>query len=466
MVTQLASGGTINAPRLPPLTFGEKFEEVYQVIMILDDREQFATNGKKIENICSRYEIKIEVRRLPVGDCIWIARHKYLGTEYVLDFIVERKSVDDMRSSIIDGRYRDQKLRLQRSGLRKLMYILEGDPNQSEAAEIIKTACFTTEILDGFDVLRSSGLKDTLRNYSDLTKSIHQYYKSRVNGDQNKVVASCPSFDSFVKRCQDLEKMTVSDVFAIQLMQVPQVTEEIAIAVVDMFPTLVSLASAYSNLDGNKRAQEEMLRNRSKNVICGTASSSVCLMENNSWTNEEIHQHSTYSGNSNMPLKKPELINNTGIATVWTPEEQTILDNALARYPLDSCVSSCLRYAKISLELPEKTTKDVAMRCRWIKELGRVKVENSISAPHDAVTNELLKQNEQLSEQINANLTSSKVLDNLPLFNQIYENIMELFNKLDENVPDKMKQMPPLREMLNDDLFNLILPHIYLNQHE
>lgn len=192
----------------------------------------------------------------------------------------------------------------------------------------------------------------------------------------------------------------------------------------------------------------------------------MCLMENNSWTNEEFHQHSTYSGNSNIPLKKPELINNTGIAMVWTPEEQTILENALARYPLDSCVSSCLRYAKISLELPEKTTKDVAMRCRWIKELGRVKVENSISAPHDAAANELLKQNEQLSEQINANLTSSKVLDNLPLFNQIYENIMELFNKLDENVPDKMKQMPPLREMLNDDLFNLILPHIYLNQHE
>lgn len=32
------------------------------------------------------------------------------------------------------------------------------------------------------------------------------------------------------------------------LVQVPQVTEEIAIAVLDMYPTLVSLASAYSQL--------------------------------------------------------------------------------------------------------------------------------------------------------------------------------------------------------------------------
>lgn len=30
----------------------------------------------------------------------------------------------------------------------------------------------------------------------------------------------CPSYDEFVKKCQDLEKMTISDVFALQLMQV------------------------------------------------------------------------------------------------------------------------------------------------------------------------------------------------------------------------------------------------------
>ncbi|XP_024005271.1 crossover junction endonuclease MUS81 isoform X2 [Eutrema salsugineum] len=245
--------GVTNIPCLPPLTFGQAFEEEYLVILILDDREQFATKGSRsrkiVDYICSEFKIKIEVRRLPVGDCIWIARHKRLGTEYVLDFIVERKNVDDLRSSIRDNRYRDQKLRLQRSGFKKLIYIIEGDPNQSEAAESIKTACFTTEILEGFDVVRTNGLGETLRKYGYLTKSIHQYYKSLVNNDdQSKVSVSYPCFDSFVKRCQDLDKMTISDVFAIQLMQVPQVTEEIAMAVLDMYPTLSSLASAYANL--------------------------------------------------------------------------------------------------------------------------------------------------------------------------------------------------------------------------
>lgn len=47
-----------------------------------------------------------------MGDAIWIARHRKDRTEYVLDFIVERKEVSDLNSSIEDNRYRDQKLRL------------------------------------------------------------------------------------------------------------------------------------------------------------------------------------------------------------------------------------------------------------------------------------------------------------------------------------------------------------------
>ena len=66
-----------------------------------------------IYNTCNYFESTFpQVRRLPVGDGIWIARDKQLGNEYVLDFIVERKNVDDLRCSIRDNRYTDQKLRL------------------------------------------------------------------------------------------------------------------------------------------------------------------------------------------------------------------------------------------------------------------------------------------------------------------------------------------------------------------
>ncbi|RDX83056.1 Crossover junction endonuclease MUS81 [Mucuna pruriens] len=269
----------MNILNVPPLSLGERFEDAYDIILVLDDREQFATQGSRsrkiIDNIRNQFKIQIEVRRLPVGDGIWLARHKTLDSEYVLDFIVERKKIDDLRSSIRDNRYKDQKLRLLRCGLKKLIYLVEGDPNSSEAAESIKTACFTTEILEGFDVQRTSGLGDTLRKYGYLTQAISQYYKSENFEDNAKCSGTCPPFDEFIKRCQDLEKTTVSDVFAIQLMQVPQVTEEVAMAVLDLFPTLFSLARAYSQLDGDTRAQEEMLRRQSNNEINVVASRNI-----------------------------------------------------------------------------------------------------------------------------------------------------------------------------------------------
>ncbi|XP_011655894.1 crossover junction endonuclease MUS81 isoform X2 [Cucumis sativus] len=271
--------GNTNILSMPPLSFGEKFEDCYNVVLILDDREQFAKHSSRsrrmIENICSQFKIQIEIRRLPVGDGIWVARHKHLDNEYVLDFIVERKDVEDLRCSIRDNRYRDQKLKLLRCGLKRMIYLVEGDPNSSEAAESIKTACFTTEILEGFDVQRTSGLSDTLKKYGYLTHAITQYYILQASDDRVSHSDVCPRLDQFIKKCQELDKMTVSDVFALQLMQVPQVTEEVAVAVLDLYPTLLSLVRAYSLLDGNVTEQEEMLRRRSNNLINAGASRNI-----------------------------------------------------------------------------------------------------------------------------------------------------------------------------------------------
>lgn len=85
---------------------------------------------------------------------------------------------------------------------------------------LIVCSCFTTEILEGFDVQRTSCLRDTLKKYGYLTRSITQYYGAQLLDYEPKGAGICPTFDEFIKRCQDLEKMTVSDVFAIQLMQV------------------------------------------------------------------------------------------------------------------------------------------------------------------------------------------------------------------------------------------------------
>ena len=49
-------------------------------------------------------------------------------TDYVLDFIVERKTADDLAASIMDGRYEEQKFRLKNCGINNVIYLVEGTP--------------------------------------------------------------------------------------------------------------------------------------------------------------------------------------------------------------------------------------------------------------------------------------------------------------------------------------------------
>lgn len=55
-------------------------------------------------------KILFEVRSLKVGDFAWVARCRLTNKELVLPYIVERKTLEDLSSSIKDGRYHEQKV--------------------------------------------------------------------------------------------------------------------------------------------------------------------------------------------------------------------------------------------------------------------------------------------------------------------------------------------------------------------
>ena len=82
------------------------------------------------------------------GDAIWIARSKRdPRREWVLDYIVERKGVADLLSSIKYGRYEQQKYWMKRCGLRHLMYLVEGKPEDLPEGELM---CSSLQIESGF----------------------------------------------------------------------------------------------------------------------------------------------------------------------------------------------------------------------------------------------------------------------------------------------------------------------------
>ena len=69
-------------------------------------------------------------RTSQTGDALWVARSKVdPRVSYALDYVVERKTVKDLVGSIKNGRYERQKYVLQRCGLRRVMYLIEGNPD-------------------------------------------------------------------------------------------------------------------------------------------------------------------------------------------------------------------------------------------------------------------------------------------------------------------------------------------------
>jgi hypothetical protein len=76
----------------------------------------------------------------------------HAGEEFVLDWVLERKGVSDLTNSIQDDRYKSQKVKMQISGLRLPVYLVEGDLSL-ETAKGPRTALFETEICAGAPVL-------------------------------------------------------------------------------------------------------------------------------------------------------------------------------------------------------------------------------------------------------------------------------------------------------------------------
>ncbi|RYR42560.1 hypothetical protein Ahy_A08g039024 [Arachis hypogaea] len=86
---------------------------------------------------------------------------------------------------------------------------------------------------------------------------------------------------------------------------------------------------------------------------------------------EQTHVSSSLNGNNNPEASASAsalaMKHNPGISLDWTPEEQSILEDGLSKYASETNI---VRYAKIALQLQSKTVRDVALRVRWMNNIG------------------------------------------------------------------------------------------------
>jgi ERCC4-type nuclease len=157
----------------------------YEIVLVLDSREiQMKGNRDYFQESLASKGIQCITRSMDLGDVIWIARKKTTHSsnqdeELFLDYIIERKRLDDLVSSIKDGRFTEQKTRLKRSGAEKVIYVVE-EYNREEAerfgAQAIQTAMSSTQIIDGIYLKRTNSIDETIDYFVSATKLIERIY--------------------------------------------------------------------------------------------------------------------------------------------------------------------------------------------------------------------------------------------------------------------------------------------------
>lgn len=87
----------------------------YTIQLILDEREVKSTKNRDyMLNGLKKRGVSVMKRSLEIGDMCWVARSNVASggspDECVLDYVVERKRLDDLKGSILDGRFHEQKV--------------------------------------------------------------------------------------------------------------------------------------------------------------------------------------------------------------------------------------------------------------------------------------------------------------------------------------------------------------------
>ncbi|KAM9717343.1 crossover junction endonuclease MUS81 isoform 2-T2 [Menidia menidia] len=249
----------------------------YDIILCVDFIETTGGSHHRKQELVKELQrngVNFDIRKLNVGDFLWVAREKVTplpgqlrapaGKELVLDYIIERKRMDDLCGSIIDGRFREQKFRMKRCGLRRPIYLVEGSGAAASHLSLPETtlqqAIVNTQVVDGFFVKRVQDVRESAAYLTVMTRSLAKLYQNRtlicrsreLEGDirsdeEERGIPSCSlmSFAEFNHGAVKNKCQTVKEVFARQLMQISGLSGDKAAAILEHYSTPHSLLTAY-----------------------------------------------------------------------------------------------------------------------------------------------------------------------------------------------------------------------------
>nr|XP_014087519.1 crossover junction endonuclease MUS81 [Bactrocera oleae] len=232
----------------------------FRIILLVDTQETSGKNKRSLDQTRSyleSFEVLYEVRRLTIGDFLWIARDQE-GNELVLPYIVERKRFDDLASSIRDGRFHEQKHRLRQCGIQNIMYLVEDYGDNEHLGlpmESLQQAIVNTQIHSGFKITHTQNNFRSMKHLQSVTNTLIRCFREKVLLSTTKeelrpcrASASMIGLLKFRALYEDSARgaqLTVREIFVQQLLQLHSLSLEKALAIVEVYPTPRLLFDAY-----------------------------------------------------------------------------------------------------------------------------------------------------------------------------------------------------------------------------
>jgi ERCC4-type nuclease len=198
--------------------------------LIVDNRETKVLASIQDRDL-DKYKdfINIQVKPLDIGD-VEISSS-------LVKYILERKTVADLISSLHDGRYKEQKYRLLSSG-HHITYIIEGDDilsSRHQKKDILSSIYLYSIYRDNIHIVFTKNIEDTCTFVLTLCAKIVEKPEKfiKTNNDYIDNVK--------MKKCKNI---TPELCYIMQLSQIPTISTTIAKNIANKFPTLPKLLQA------------------------------------------------------------------------------------------------------------------------------------------------------------------------------------------------------------------------------
>ncbi|XP_048735319.2 crossover junction endonuclease MUS81-like [Ostrea edulis] len=257
----------------------------FEIILCVDNAEFYGSRqggGKSLLPDLIKNGVTCDLRKLHVGDLLWVAREKThqtevgfgqpKGREIVLDYIVERKRMDDLVHSCTDGRLPDQKFRLKHCGLKKPIFMIEDYGSLQHFSipeDRIRQTITNLKVIDGFQIKRTKNVKESVAYLTVMKRYLHRYYKNKTlyacsrddlkEQDWTNSIQDCEvklmEFNEFNAGSVKSRNLSVQDMFCKHLSKVSGMSGERAQAVTQIYPTLTDLMEAYRSCPNSKSAE-------------------------------------------------------------------------------------------------------------------------------------------------------------------------------------------------------------------